>query len=638
MIGQLTNHLWQSTLFAAAAGLLILAFRKNRARVRFWLCFSASLKFLVPFTLLMSLGSHLEWAPNATRIATQITAPSVPFTIVQISQPFPDTLPLAPAVPDRRNWAAIAIFGLWAFGFAGIALIRFRGWLRIRSALRAGIPIDIPASLEVRSSPGLLEPGVVGWLHPVLLLPAGIGESLTPAQLEAVLAHELCHVRRRDNLWASIHMVVEALFWFHPAVWWIGARLLEERERACDEEVLSLGGEPCVYAEGILNVCKLYAESPLVCVSGVTGSNLKKRIEIIMTNRIVLRLNFAKKAVLAIAGICALAAPIVIGIMNAPRIRAQSAPAGTPKFETVSIQPGCAAPLDVEPRKSGGEARKTGAPVPPSGAPIIRPIVPRPGSPGSLNFNCGTVAEIIHAAYGPFASGRPLEEASPLLYVGAVPMSGGPAWIYTDQYQIKAKAPGDPGQEMMLGPMMQALLEDRFKLKVRRETRNVPAYALTAAGGGPKMQPYLGDCISNSVLPPLPPGQKHCWEIGAGERKEANFTPRFAPDPVVRDLDEFSLWLFIMTDRPVLNKTGIPGRFFMDFVFAPDQSTPGALARLAIVARRNGGNVAAPAAPSNPPGPSIFTALEQQLGLKLEPITAPRDFIIIDHAERPTAH
>ena len=622
MIGELINHLWQSTLFAGAAGLLGLAFRRNRARVRYWLWFSASLKFLVPFVLLVSLGSRLQWTPTATRIAAQITAtaPSVPFTIAQMSRPFPGPLPLAPSAHGIRNRATIAIFGLWVFGFAGIALIRFRGWLRIRSALRASIRIDIAENLEVRSSPGLLEPGVVGWLHPILLLPAGIGESLTPAQLEAVLAHELCHVHRRDNLWASIHMLVEALFWFHPAVWWIGARLLEERERACDEEVLSLGGEPRVYAEGILNVCKLYAESPLVCVAGVTASNLKKRIEVIMANRIVVRLNFARKAVLAVAGICALAVPVWIGIMSAPHIRAQSTPAGTPRFETVSIQPGCAQ-SGVGYRKSLSGARKTGAPAPPS--------------PGSLNINCTTVAGAIHAAYGTFASGHPLEEANPLRYLDAVPMSGGPAWIYTDQYQIRAKAPGDPGMAMTRGPMMQALLEDRFKLKVRRETRNVPAYALTVAAGGPKMQPYLGDCVADSVLPPLPPGQKHCWEIGDGERKEANFSPHFAPDSVVYDLNGFSLWLFVITDRPVLNKTGIAGRFFMDLVFAPDQATPGALARLAIMARRNGSAVPAP---SNPPGPSIFAALEQQLGLRLEPTTAPRDFIIIDRVERPTAN
>jgi len=70
MTGELTNHLWQSTLFAIAAGLLTVAFRKNRAQIRYWLWFSASLKFFVPFALLMALGSRLGWEPAAKKIAT----------------------------------------------------------------------------------------------------------------------------------------------------------------------------------------------------------------------------------------------------------------------------------------------------------------------------------------------------------------------------------------------------------------------------------------------------------------------------------------------------------------------------------------------------------------------------------------
>jgi len=628
MIGPPADHLWQSTMLAAAAALLTMAFRRNRAQVRYWLWLSASLKFLVPFALLMSLGSHLGWAPAAKKMATQIAAPAVPLAMVEISQPFPESLAQAPFPPGTRDWAAMAITGVWACGFAGVALMRFRGWLRIRAAVRASTPLDLPATVEVRSaaveSGGLLEPGVVGLFRPILLLPAGIVERLTPLQLQAVLAHELCHVRRRDNLFASIHMIVEAMFWFHPLVWWIGARLVEERERACDEEVLSLGGEPHVYAEGILNVCKLYVESPLVCVSGVTGSNLKKRIEVIMTNRIALRLNFAKKAVLAVAGMAALTVPIAIGIMNAPHIRAQSAAPAIPNFEVVSIQPGCAA--------RGGEARKSNDGTK-SGGQGAAP------SPGSLNVNCSTVAGLIHTAYAYYANGHSPDAGSPLHYVNAVPMSGGPPWIYTDNYQIDAKAVGTPGQEMMRGPMMRALLEDRFKLKVRRETREVPAYMLTVAEGGPKLQPYRGNCSDTLPPAPLAPGQKYCWQIEGGERKESNFTPHFGIDTHVKDLDGLSIWLYGMTDRPVLNKTGIAGKFFMNLEFAPDESTPGALARLAVVARHNGGNPSgAAAAPSNPPGPSISNALEQQLGLKLEPATGSRDFLVIDHAERPAVN
>ena len=86
-----------------------------------------------------------------------------------------------------------------------------------------------------------IEPGVFGILRPVLMWPAGIEDRLSDEQIEAILAHEVAHVRRRDNLAALIHMLVEAVFWFHPLVWWIGARLVDERERACDEDVVRLG-------------------------------------------------------------------------------------------------------------------------------------------------------------------------------------------------------------------------------------------------------------------------------------------------------------------------------------------------------------------------------------------------------------
>lgn len=192
----MTNHLWQSTVFAVAAGLLTLAFRKNRAQVRYWLWLSASLKFLLPFSLLISLGSYIKWAPADQTNAT----PAVSYTMVQFTQPFPEAVSFVPSTAGASDWIPITIFGVWACGFAAIALIRFRGWLRVRAAIRSSSPLQIPVSVDVRSSPGVLEPGVVGFLRPILLLPEGITECLTPRQLEAVLAHELCHVRRRDNL------------------------------------------------------------------------------------------------------------------------------------------------------------------------------------------------------------------------------------------------------------------------------------------------------------------------------------------------------------------------------------------------------------------------------------------------------
>ena len=323
MIGAFVTHLWQSTAFAIAAALLTLAFRKNRAHVRYWLWLSASLKFFIPFALLIGFGGRLGWEPAVQKIAT----PAVSYAVEYVAQPFSATISFAPPTV-HRDWTPFLIVGLWLIGCSAITLIRLRMWLRVRAAIRGSMPLSIPSSVEIRSAAGLLEPGVVGLWRPTLLLPEGIMERLTASELEAVIAHELCHVRRRDNLFASIHMVAEALFWFHPLVWWIGARLLEERERACDENVLSLGNQPRVYADAILNVCKLYTESPLVCVSGVTGSDIKRRIEAIMMNRIGLSLNRAKKLLLASAGVAALAGPVAVGVLIAvghlPAIHAQT--------------------------------------------------------------------------------------------------------------------------------------------------------------------------------------------------------------------------------------------------------------------------------------------------------------------------
>src|SRR5207248_85927 len=103
-------------------------------------------------------------------------------------------------------------------------------------------------------------------------------------------AHELRHVHRRDNLTATIHMLVETLFWFHPAVWWIRTRLVDERERACDEGALRMGSEPHVYAEGILKVCEFYLGAPAACGSGISGGALRRRIEDIMEGRFGVKL------------------------------------------------------------------------------------------------------------------------------------------------------------------------------------------------------------------------------------------------------------------------------------------------------------------------------------------------------------
>jgi TonB family protein len=196
--------------------------------------------------------------------------------------------------------------------------------LKVRALRRASLPCaaalpPIANGLEVRTTATLAEPVLAGILRPVLLLPRGIAERLTPAQVGAVLAHELAHWRRRDNLTAAMHMLVEAVFWFHPLVWWVGSRLVEERERACDEAVVRAGHDGRTYAEGILNVCEHYVASTLKCAAGVTGADLKRRVVEIARYRVMSQLPIQKKIVLGTFALVTLLTPIVFGVAQGDR-------------------------------------------------------------------------------------------------------------------------------------------------------------------------------------------------------------------------------------------------------------------------------------------------------------------------------
>ncbi len=598
MIGELTNHLWQSTFYAIAAGMLALAFRKNRAQIRYWIWLSASLKFLVPFSLLMSLGSHFAWAPAAKTVATQ----AVSLTILQITQPFPDTLSSVPSIPHNTDWPLIAVLGVWVCGFGAIALIRFRDWLGIRAAVRSSRPLDIRAAVEVRSSASLLEPGVVGLdvfgvSRPVLLLPEGIVDRLSPAQLEAVFAHELCHIRRRDNLTAALHMIVEAVFWFHPLVWWIGARLVEERERACDEEVLRLGNDPQVYAQGILNVCKFYVESPVRCVSGVTGSDLKKRIHRIMKEHFGVGLSARKKLLLVTAGVLALAVPLVVGVL---RLQAQVPQwqidaGGKMAFDVTSVKQNTASPSPSTQNTNVG----------------LGPMDDFHPTGGLLSATNYPLSQYILFAYKP--TPEQFEAAKSQL----------PKWANTNRYDIQARASGNPTKDQFR-LMMQALLADRFKLSIHFETEQRPVFALVlekTGKWGPQLQPHPEDWpCSNSVPDPLV--TVACGVVtGVQSRVPGRVRAEGRNVPVAMLAAALDIPKLTGIDRPVFNRTGLNGRCDFAIEWTPEADGP-----------------ISPSSTVQPDesGPTFTEALKDQLGLKLVPQMGPVAVLVIDHVEEPS--
>jgi bla regulator protein blaR1 len=313
------DHLWQSTLFVVVAWLLTLVLRNNAAKVRYWVWFAASMKFCIPFALLTSLGRRFSWRTSESTSLTE----SFATVMQQVVEPLSTPPIVPPAATYDFDYRPIVI-AIWVLGCVCLLVRWSLRWLRVRSAVRMAVDIPLEAPILVKSSSGMSEPAVVGIVNPVLLLPEGIATRLRPAHMQAILAHELCHVRRRDNLTAAIHMVVEVVFWFHPLVWWIGARLIEERERACDEAVIELGNERQIYAEGILKVCQFYVESKLACVAGVSGASLRKRVEAIMSCRIASYLTVAKKTLLAGVATMLVATPLIMGLFAAPEVRAQA--------------------------------------------------------------------------------------------------------------------------------------------------------------------------------------------------------------------------------------------------------------------------------------------------------------------------
>jgi beta-lactamase regulating signal transducer with metallopeptidase domain len=315
MISALLDHVWQSTVFAGGIALLTLLFRRNGAAIRFWLWFAASLKFVLPFALLGMLGEVFF------RVVPALP-PSALAKSIQALQPAAEKFSaparmLAPDHADSLHLGPLPL-GVWLLGLAVILGVHILRWSRMRLLLAHAHEISLAGPVPIKASDSLLEPGLVGILRPVVLLPSGLMPRLTLPERDSILAHEFSHLARRDNAAAAFHMAVEALFWFYPPVWFIGSRLIAERERACDENVLACGHDPEVYAGGILKVCKFCIQSPLICAAGATGADLNRRMRQIMTAPPSLALSPAKQVLLAGSALLAVGLPILAGFPETP--------------------------------------------------------------------------------------------------------------------------------------------------------------------------------------------------------------------------------------------------------------------------------------------------------------------------------
>jgi uncharacterized protein (TIGR03435 family) len=226
-------------------------------------------------------------------------------------------------------------------------------------------------------------------------------------------------------------------------------------------------------------------------------------------------------------------------------------------------------------------------------------------SPGRFGVECVSLRDYIRVAFGAFGSGRDPGKKPPEVL-------GGPAWLNTDRYDIIAKASGDAGLDEMYGPMMQSLLEDRFKFKLHTEVRELPVYLLTVNDKAGKLTPVKEEsCVPIDLKQVLksPPPDNYCGRMATKRGTNTTF------DGYGITMVEFANRIFKdALDRPVIDRSGISGRFNIHFEFVPN---------VALVSPDDA-------------GPSIFTALREQLGLKLSASKGPVEVLVIDHVERPS--
>ncbi len=476
--------------------------------------------------------------------------------------------------------AGVVIFGLRFLGGWMIAeQLRRRQvrpapsqWQQAFDGLRFRLGVSRPVQLLVS---GLAQtPAVVGLLKPVVLVPVGALAGLPPEQMEALLLHELAHIRRYDYLVNALQSVVEAMLFYHPAVWWVSGHMRSDRELCCDDRAVEITGDAHSYARALAEVGTA-AHAHYQATLAATGGSLADRVaRLVGAPRPASRSN-SPAGIAAAAALIAITAIALFG--QTTRLQ----------FEVASIKP------------AG------------SGFPMIQT------KPGLLTARA-PLPLLMQSAYD----------------LQPYQIAGGPAWIGSEQFEINAKAAsGSDRAHTVL--MLRSLLEDRFRLQFHREAREMPIYALVANRGGLRLpRPREGLCVEDpDALGPLPdprtrmqpPGRDSPSAPRCGSLNVQLATGGARIDGERVRMAEFARVLSRVLGKTVTDRTGYSGAFDVKLDFLPDDTTP-------MLPPPPPGAI-----PPATESPSIFSAV-QQLGLRLESTKGPVDVFVIDHVEQPSAN
>jgi TonB family protein len=405
---RLADHLWQTTLFAIFVLAATLALKRGPAGMRHTLWLLASAKFIVPAALVVFLAQQagLDSLPFVIPLpGTQQNAQLVrDLTEPASNLAFNYELDVVANATSKHSGVYSALTGLWLSGGAALLVIwgirrrRFLRALSLGQAMRSGREWELlkraQASLGVKGtvtlviSPLKIEPAVFRVWRPVVVLPESIAHELDDDELQAIMLHELIHIQRHDNLTANLQLALCALMWFHPLVWFIGRKLFDERELACDERVMEICGAPEIYASSILKVVRFCFGWKVAGVSGAaSGTNLRRRIENIMSTGKTKR-RAGPVSRLVAGGLVGIALLILVGAGVYSRPRSASAAANEIASEpfAITLTDGVVSSTDpAVASDSRGKKSKRSKPaqpaIPPSPAVPASPAIEAPAAP-----------------------------------------------------------------------------------------------------------------------------------------------------------------------------------------------------------------------------------------------------------------
>jgi uncharacterized protein (TIGR03435 family) len=535
-------------------------------------------------------------------------------------------------LPEPAPWSrpsvSTVLAGVWAAGAIVFLLPIAVGLWQVRALRRTALPWRhgrflvslLAAETRVRRDVAVLlhesveGPMTCGVVRPAILLPMD-ADTWTNEDLRRAVVHELEHVRRLDWISQCLARVAAACYWFHPMVWVAWRQMSLEAERACDDAVLRRS-EATAYADQLVVLARrlsVASSQPLLAMAN--RSDLATRVGAVLDRgqRRGRAGAWCVGAAIAVTAILAagMSSIRIVAASQTPQTTAASSPGNSKtRYDAASIKP---CEPEENPTGARGTAGGTNATF----------------SPGRFYVPCVTTEQLIYLAYASYGApeGDRLVNDQPGSASNAEKIRGGPAWVHSlrDKYRVEAVAEGATERTVLMGTMLRTLLAERFKLKIHRDEEIVDMFAMTVAKSGFKLrQMQEGDCepIDGPPLgvPPPANGKPFCNSLSM-RGNGPNMVWTWGGFPASSVAGRLSGAL----GRHVIDRTGITGAYIMRLEFHPDENTPG----IKWPPERD-------ADTSVPIAASIYTALEQQLGLKIEKTRAPRGFIVIDAIERPT--